>query len=217
MITEWVLHHLKSQEKCLHPTLKQIISNPSKTSSPLSSQISVKNIFFFPFSKSSIAEPSPKNQNYNQFPFSPLVSKFYRHANSSNIGFPIPFTPKNICTPTPIANNLNSANPSLPNKSIEEGNLNEGNSFGKDMMLTTNSNIKKFDKIINELKNNIESNAAKFDRTNNDISLDLNLIGETYNDVEKQYLQLESNKRKFMVSPNSPFVMHIKSSRNQNS
>ena len=98
-----------------------------------------------------------------------------------------------------------------------EENLNlDGNNFGKDFNFPNTSNIKKFDKIINELKNNIEANAVKFDRANNNLSLDLNLIGETYNDVSKQYLELESNKRKFMVSPNSPFVLHIKTTKNKN-
>lgn len=100
------------------------------------------------------------------------------------------------------------------NKFIEENN----NIIDKDLTPNNSNNIKKFDKIINELKNNIEANSVKFDRSNNNISLDLNLIGEaTYNDFGKQYLELESNKRKFMVSPNSPFVMHIKGQKNKNS
>jgi hypothetical protein len=144
-----------------------------------------------------------------------MISPFYKHGNNSRIGFPIPFTPKNICTPTPIANNLNTFN---RNKIIEDcNNATEANNYGKDMIMINNNNIRKFDKIINELKNSIEANAIKFDRAKDNLSLDLNLIGETsYNDFGKQYLELESNKRKFMVSPNSPFVMHIKSSKNKN-
>ena len=69
------------------------------------------------------------------------------------------------------------------------------------------SNFKKYEKRINELKNKIEANAVKFDKANNNLSLDLNLIGETYNDLGKQYLELESNKRKFMVSRIRPLCL----------
>ena len=94
--------------------------------------------------------------------------------------------------------------------------MNEENLDSKDFNITNTSNIKKYDKLINELKNNIEANAVKFDKSNNNLSLDFNLIGETYNDIGKQYLELESSKRKFMVSPNSPFVLHIKATKNKN-
>lgn len=138
-----------------------------------------------------------------------MVSSIYRYGNSK-IGYPLPFTPKNICTPTPRPGNPNSV---TNNKNYEE-NGNNG-IFGKDDL---NSNIKKYDKIINELKINIEANAVKFDGSNDNLNLELNLIGEnsSSNDIGKQYLELESNKRKFMVSPNSPFVPHIKSMKNNN-
>lgn len=139
-----------------------------------------------------------------------MVSSFYRHGNTK-IGFPIPFTPKNVCTPTPFTNNLNTVNLNKINEVLEANN----NNYGKEAIITNNSNLKKFDKIINELKNNIEVNAVKFDKQSNNLGLDLNLIGEN-NDISKQYLELESNKRKFMVSPNSPFVPHVRSARNKN-
>ena len=63
--------------------------------------------FFF---KLNLIETSPKIQNNCQFSFSPSVSSFYLHNNNSKIGYPIPFTPKNICTPTPINNGVNSLN-----------------------------------------------------------------------------------------------------------
>ena len=45
---------------------------------------------------------------------------------------------------------------------------------------------------------NKEANLSKFDK--NAINLDFNL------DIDKQYLELESCKKRFVLSPNSPFV-----------
>jgi hypothetical protein len=50
----------------------------------------------------------------------------------------------------------------------------------------------------NDLKGTIEANSARFDRSS--VLTELNL------DLDRQYLELESCKRKFVLSPNSPFV-----------
>ena len=47
------------------------------------------------------------------------------------------------------------------NKFLEENN----NAIEKDLLTNNSNNIKKFDKIINELKNNIEANSVKFTLT----------------------------------------------------
>ena len=79
-------------------------------------------------------------------------------------------------------------------------------------------NIGGFDKIVNELRNNIEANTNKCDKVTNGLNLELDLILDSTNTNNNDFLPSTSDigltgKRRFMLSPNSPFVPHKKSSK----
>ena len=74
-----------------------------------------------------------------------------------------------------------------------------------------------FDKIISELRNNIEANTNKCDKVTNGLNLELDLILDG-NTNHNDYIPSTSDigltgRRRFMLSPNSPFVPHKKSSK----